>query len=222
MGKLTATIGIILECSKNLSKPKLANPKSLSEDRVFINLVTETYNYLKFIAVILKEKKLKQSLVLSNLSELRDRNLPYAEQMEIIDDIFKSQVSQRLEKYLKTHEALWISLQLRYEPLSQEILTTECAEVFSKLHESKMQNRNTVFSTSTEDVAVGYLDDGYGCGWRYSLCVAAATATAILCHASCETTALATTAGLGIPACVALCGTAQVAAGVYCYDKYCK
>jgi hypothetical protein len=154
MGKLTATIGIILEFSKNLSKPNLANPKSLSEDRVFIYLVTETYNYLKFITVILKEKKLKQSLVLSNLSELRDRNLPYAEQMEIIDDIFKSHVSQRLEKYLKTHEALWISLQLLYEPLSQEILTTDCAEVFSILHESKMQNRNTVYSTSTEDVAV--------------------------------------------------------------------
>lgn len=60
------------------------------------------------------------------------------------------------------------------------------------------------------------------CGWRYNLCITAAGAGAILCHAGCDTTALATTAGLGIPACVALCSTIQVAASVQCYDTYCK
>jgi hypothetical protein len=61
-----------------------------------------------------------------------------------------------------------------------------------------------------------------GCGWRYNLCIVAAGAAAVLCHAGCDTTALATTAGLGIPACVWACTTLQVAASVQCYDTYCK
>lgn len=43
------------------------------------------------------------------------------------------------------------------------------------------------------------------CSWRYYLCAAAATAGAILCHAACEPTALATTDGLGIYACLLSC-----------------
>ena len=61
-----------------------------------------------------------------------------------------------------------------------------------------------------------------GCDWRYYLCSGASTAGAILCHASCETTALATTAGLGIPACVVACGTLQAFAIVQCSDSYCN
>ncbi len=57
-------------------------------------------------------------------------------------------------------------------------------------------------------------------GWRYGLCIAAAVAGSVLCHAGCDTTALATTAGLGIPACVWACGTLQVMASVQCYDSY--
>ncbi len=60
-----------------------------------------------------------------------------------------------------------------------------------------------------------------GCGWRYNLCIVAAGAAAVLCHGGCNTTALATTAGLGIPVCVLACGTLQVYASVQCVDTYC-
>lgn len=60
-----------------------------------------------------------------------------------------------------------------------------------------------------------------GCGWRYSVCLGAVFASAVLCHAGCDTTALATTAGLGITVCVAACGALQVFGSVTCYDKYC-
>ena len=68
-----------------------------------------------------------------------------------------------------------------------------------------------------------YVEDvSGGCNWRYYACSSAATAGAILCHAACETTALATTAGLGIPACVALCSAGQAWAIILCADTYCK
>lgn len=60
------------------------------------------------------------------------------------------------------------------------------------------------------------------CGWRYYLCAGAATSGAILCHGACSGTAIATTAGLGIPACVAGCGIMQAYLIVECGDKYCK
>lgn len=60
-----------------------------------------------------------------------------------------------------------------------------------------------------------------GCNWRYYVCMAAATAGAILCHAACDTTALALTAGAGIPACFLLCASLQTYAGIECGDKYC-
>ena len=63
--------------------------------------------------------------------------------------------------------------------------------------------------------------EDYSCGWRYYLCAGAATAGAILCQGGCDTTALAFTAGFGIPACVVLCGTLQVAAIATCADNYC-
>jgi hypothetical protein len=59
------------------------------------------------------------------------------------------------------------------------------------------------------------------CTWGYGVCIAGATAAAVLCHASCDTTALATTAGLGIPACVGLCATVQTAASLACYKTFC-
>jgi len=59
------------------------------------------------------------------------------------------------------------------------------------------------------------------CGWRYYLCGAAATAAAIVCHARCDVSAIGLTAGIGIPACTALCLTVQAYGLVECTDKYC-
>lgn len=84
---------------------------------------------------------------------------------------------------------------------------------------TKFLTTNTISNTSSRPSQDAISD---GCGWRYYLCGAAATVGAILCHAACDGTALATTAGLGIPACVAACGTAQAYALVQCSDTYCK
>jgi len=55
------------------------------------------------------------------------------------------------------------------------------------------------------------------CGWRYNLCSGAATAGSIACHGSCDIA----TVGLGIPACIEICGMMEVYALVVCADIYC-
>jgi len=78
------------------------------------------------------------------------------------------------------------------------------------------------FINSKNDTNPSYRVAVADCGWRYYLCASAATAGAILCHGTCESSAIATTAGLGIPACVALCSTLEIEAMVQCHDSYCN
>jgi hypothetical protein len=198
-------ISLVASCSKNQNSNKMEDPNNLSEDKAFIQLATETYDYLLFVSNNLKQVKLTQSEIQNNLAKIQAQTLNYEEQMKSIDLLFKNSFSIRLEKHMKTYVLIWKDLNSRYSDISQEILEKECAEVLSNK-----------FSNSNRDV-----NAKKDCGWKFYLCAGAATAGAVLCHAGCETTALATTAGLGIPACVAACGTLQAWAIVQCEEKYC-
>ena len=56
-----------------------------------------------------------------------------------------------------------------------------------------------------------------GCERAYYLCMGAAMATAMGCHAGC----VGATIGLGAPACVAICVTIQVYQSYQCAKEYC-
>lgn len=187
----------------------LENPTKLNEDKPFIELTTKTYEYLLFISNNIKSNSLSLPILQTQLSDLQTKNLPFSEQMARIDVIFKANLSQRLYEYMKVYKNNWEDIKSNYAPISQEILEKECAEVLSNRYQ-KQQSLGNMTQRAARD-----------CGWRYYLCAAAATAGAVACHAACDGTALATTAGLGIPACVALCGTAQAYGLVVCGDSYC-
>ena len=208
---LTITIiGIMISCSKENSNATLENPNNLSEDKAFIELTTETYDYLLFISSRVKTNNLSLPLIKAQLSTLESKKLHFAEQMASIDIIFKGNLSKRLNEHMNAYKRNWENIKLRYNKISQEVLEKECAEVLANRYK-KQKNLQNVAQRYAVPV----------CGWRYYLCSGAATAGAILCHAGCDKTALATTAGLGIPVCVALCGTLQVSAIVQCSDSYC-
>lgn len=206
-----AILVFIIGCSKDKSNAKLQDPTNLSEDEAFIELSTETYDYLLFISKIAKSNSLLQLDIQTQLSDLQSKSLPFAEQMTNIDIIFKGSISQRLKKHMEEYKSNWDNLKFKYSTITQEILEKECAEVLAKKHQKQKTSQNVAQREAAPD-----------CGWRYYLCAGAATAGAILCHAGCDTTALAITAGLGIPACVALCGTLQAFAIVQCSDSYCS
>ena len=90
-----------------------------------------------------------------------------------------------------------------------EIPAKEIDEILVKILPNQIDNDSKSFSIA-------------GCSWKYFGCSAASTAAAMLCHASCDATALATTAGFGIPACVIACGAVQAWLIVKCEDKYCN
>jgi|GEM_PF-1348586 len=208
---LILSITLIMGCSKNINKPDLKNPSELSEDKAFIELATETYDYLIFISKQVSKNHLTSLDLQSQLSSLQSKNLPFNEQMISIDIIFKGDISERLNSHMKAYSLNWNTIKSKYSVINQEILEKECSEILSRKKIKEKKNLNEPQSLYAPN----------DCGWRYYLCSGAAAAGAILCHAGCDTTALATTAGFGIPACILLCGTLQSFAIVQCNDSYC-
>lgn len=179
----------------------LANEKQvipLNENKDFIDLVLETENFNNFLYETIKKNSLETDSITSQMTALLNQDLSYENQIIEINKIFKSDVSKELTSNIKLFSEKFENLSKEYDMRDEKLVKDAYGIVLVQLIENNMLAR----------------------GWRYNLCIVAAGAGAVLCHAACDTTALATTAGLGIPACVALCGTLQVAASVQCWDNY--
>ena len=166
----------------------------LNENKTYIKLTLETNSFLQYLSETAKANSLNMPDVIKSLNNIREKNLSFDNQMIEIDRIYKTNVSKRLLSQSESTEILYNNLNTGDELQIKSNNTDN----------NKKVNKNG------------------GCGWRYSLCVGAATAGAIICHAGCETTALVATAGFGIPVCVGLCATLQAFAGMQCYDNYCQ
>jgi hypothetical protein len=194
------------------------DPSKLNENKAYIKLTLETNSFLQYLSESAKTNSLNLPDVIKNLNIIKSKNLSFENQMIEIDRIYKSNVSTRLLKHMKIYSETWPEINKSYKNISLEILETEASEVLYDNLQSNAQNQIISYSVD-KNIKANRAND---CGWRYSLCVGAATAGAILCHAGCETTALVATAGLGIPICVLACGTLQAYAGLECYEHYCE
>ena len=181
--------------------PNFTVQNKLSDDPNFIELIKEMKSFENLINATTKKNNLSINDVQLKLNELSNKNLDYDLQLNEVNKIFKSNVTKSYINHVKSFNENWYAVKVKYPKITLNDIQEGCVDVMDKAY-----------------VNTG----GDGCdGWRFGLCAAAATAGAILCHAGCDTTALATTAGLGIPACIWLCGTIQVAAIVSCGDSYC-
>lgn len=181
------------------------NSASIAIDTNFIKIANETYEFLDFLDQVAKRHSLNFQTLISNINGLNNQNLSFDEQIQKINDIFDEDISEFVIIYMKNFSYNWRIFKEKFPNVSQEELEDAAIDVLKS--NTVMQERYTTMS--------------YDCGWRYTLCCAAATAAAVLCHGSCDTTAIAVTAGVGIPACVLLCATVQVSAMTWCYDEYC-
>lgn len=185
------------------SKSDVFTQQQLSEDSNFIELVVEMESFKNYAKGIIENNNLDINNVQSELNSLNAENLDYETQIKKINFILKTDVSIRYAEHYKIFNRNWSVINKNYPNIEVQNLEEAYHNVLAKT-----------------DAGGGELSGG--CGWRYNLCIVAVGAGAVLCHAGCDTTALATTAGLGIPACIWLCTTIQVAASVECYDTHCK
>lgn len=157
-------------------------------------------SYSQFILEKIKNHKLPSSEIFYRIDSISNIGLSSNEQIIQLSLLLETDVSERIKQNGIIINFYWKILDSEFNNLNIELLT----DTFNFI------KKNQTYSRVKGN-----------CGWRYSVCLGAAYAGAVLCHAGCDTTALATTAGLGIPACVAACGTLQVFASVQCYDSYC-
>ncbi len=179
---------------------KAINSDELSNDPDFIKLVFEMDTFNNYLKEVISDNTLTSSNVQYSLNELQNKNLSYEVQLNQINSIFNTPISDRLVSHMNNFSVERKTLSNKYNNLNEKVLS----DSYIKVKEKEMN--------------VNYASKG----WRYKLCLSVAFAGAVLCHAGCNTTALATTAGLGIPACIALCGIIQVGLSADCYDNYNK
>ena len=200
---------LMIGCEKQESKIEIKDQSFLNEDKNFIALVAETNEFLNFLASNIKAKNLVQSDFIKQIETLKSDHLSFESQLIQIDLIFKAPVSGRLKQHMSIYKNNMAQILKEYGNLDNSILTKEVDEILIKILPNQIDNDSKSYSIA-------------GCSWKYFGCSAASTAAAILCHASCDATALATTAGFGIPACVIACGAVQAWLIVECEDKYCN
>ena len=200
---------LMIGCEKQESKIEIKDQSFLNEDKNFIALVLETNQFLNFLVSNIKAKNLVQSDFIKQIETLKLDHLSFESQLIQIDLIFKAPVSGRLKQHMSIYKNNMAQILKEYGNLDNSILTKEIDEILVKILPNQIDNDSKSFSIA-------------GCSWKYFGCSAASTAAAMLCHASCDATALATTAGFGIPACVIACGAVQAWLIVECEDKYCN
>lgn len=200
---------LMIACEKQESKIEIKHQSLLNEDKNLIALVEETNEFLNFLATNIKAKNLIQSDFIKKIETLKSDYLPFENQLIQIDLIFKAPVSARLNQHMSIYKNNMAQIVKEYGNLDNSILAKEIDEILTKILPNQVDNDSKSFSIG-------------GCSWKYFGCSAASTAAAMLCHASCDATALATTAGFGIPACVIACGAVQAWLIIECEDKYCK
>ena len=200
---------LMIGCEKQESKIEIKDQSFLNEDKKFIALVLETNEFLNFLASNIKAKNLVQSDFIKQIETLKSDHLSFESQLIQIDLIFKAPVSGRLKQHMSIYKNNMAQILKEYGNLDNTILAKEIDEILVKILPNQIDNDSKSFSIA-------------GCSWKYFGCSAASTAAAMLCHASCDATALATTAGFGIPACVIACGAVQAWLIVECEDKYCN
>lgn len=171
--------------------------KNLSLDINFLNIANEMQSYSQFLEEKIDNHNIPSKELKVKLEAILYGDLSSEEQIMKLNLLFDTNFGERILENAKIVNSNFRIINDKYNNINEGMLTSAF---------------NYSFKVNQND----------GCSWRYYACLSAAYAGAVLCHAGCDTTALATTAGLGIPACIALCGTLQVYASVQCLDTYCK
>lgn len=205
---------ILISCNKNAQiKTPVFEIKTdfISKDSNFKKIIELEHSLSQQIENILIAKNITRNRLnyifdslKSNSKSVLDLNLKINEQ--ISPGLYES-----LTIFEINYRKNWSYLTKRYISISSVEINTATKKYYQTIESNK------IYLASKRRFSINNNYIAKACGWSYGLCLAGATAGAILCHSSC----IGATAGFGAPACVLLCGTIQVAVGEECFRNYC-
>lgn len=212
---LLLTSSLLFGCSKSTKEQAPIIQNQLSSDTNFIKVVNLEQELNNYILMLADSKGLTIQEFKNKIQTLNDKDLHSTKESKFLNEYIGNENVLYLTEYAKTYSIIWSKLNKRYNYISMQSIDEACKQLYAKRYNSITGISSSISSVKTNSIiSVNKLND---CGWRYSLCMAGATAAAILCHANC----IGLTASLGTPVCVILCGTLEVAAGVACIDNFC-
>ena len=207
---------IMSSCSKKLNESGLSDFETktdqLSKDSSFKNIIELENNLSEEIEKVIITKNMTKNdfyLLIEKIKNQSKSDLDFKNKLAEND---LPELYNILNNFKASFNGHWIDLEIKYNRLSSNVINVASNKYFENNEFKKIYSVNKkTFSINNDNIA-------RACGWGYSLCLAGATAGAILCHAGC----IGGTAGLGAPACVLLCGTIQVSVGAACMSSYCE
>ena len=215
MMSLVLVCSTLFSCTKNEFEQPAVNSVSLSQDSSFIEIVHQEKELTNFITHLAVTKGLTIIQLKNKLALLHDKDLNSTNGDSLVNDYLGTENINYLNTITNIYYSNWKSLNNRYNYISLQQIDTAVKQLYSSEYNISLVSTGIVDRIAMNAlIEVNKVND---CGWKYALCMAAATAVGITCHVSC----IGGTAGIGTPACVLLCGTLETAAGVACIDNYC-
>lgn len=214
IGLLVICVSVI-SCSKHIEPPQSISQNALSADSNFISIVHQEKLLTQFILNLAKERYLTPIELKNKLQSLHDKDVNSNSGDRGLNEYLGDSNLYYLSNYVKAYKKNWTLLNNKYAYISMQHIDTAVKQLYAYRYNTESLSNSTV--NNIKGNMYTEIEKTNDCGWRYTLCIAEATAAAIICHAGC----VGSTAGLGTPICVLLCGTIQTAAGVYCIDNYC-
>lgn len=202
-------------CTKSLSTDNPnATSKSeyLANDSSFENIIDLEIEMQALLQKIMVKKGISSSTLNALVNQLKAESKTEIDFKEKMNRSISPNLYEKLIDFEKRYNKNWKALTDKYFELSSNDIQLACTKYYEQLELKKINVASKKASSFEKDPIAGR------CGWRYSLCLAGATAAAMICHTGC----VGATAGLGTPVCVFLCGTIQVSVGVECMNNYCE
>ncbi len=207
---------ILSSCSKKYNESGLSDFENktdqLSKDSSFKSIIELENNLNHEIEKAMISKNMPKEAILILIEKIQINSKTDLDFKNILVENDLPELYNTLKNFKTSFNNHWSYLEMRYNRLSSNVIHVASNKYFENNQFGKIYTVNKkAFSMNNGNIA-------RACGWGYSLCLAGATAGAILCHASC----IGGTAGLGAPVCVLLCGTIQVSVGAACMSSYCE
>jgi hypothetical protein len=168
-------------------------------DENFIAIGETMYDYAGFVKNTIEEKGLSSSDMLPQLEALTNDESSDENKAAKLNEMFKINISQRLESNAVVISSNMEILNSKYNDLDEALLTNAISEHFENKNAANVGAR--------------------GCGDLFYVCAGGlATSGAGLCFLGCTSA----TVGLGAAPCAVFCGLLYTGGIVGCYDNYCS
>lgn len=205
---------ILLSCNKdNQVEMPVFEVKTdyISRDSNFKNIIELENSLREHIESVLFSKNITRNKLLNIIDSLKSNSKSNIDLKIKMNEQIAPGIYESLTQFETRYRINWKHLSKKYVSISSMEINSAANKYFQTAESNKIYFANKKgFSVNNNYIA-------RGCGWSYSLCLAGATAGAILCHSSC----IGASAGFGAPICVLLCGTMQAAVGEECFRNYC-